>query len=214
MKTKSIIKKTSSELFFKYCENGDGSFIGVSSSAIADIIYSVISTGEMPYIQLFEDRVSLFDIVKQNYIQDMDEKQINQIIEQVWTSNDKVRSWYNKDYYVGMMWVYFNRMKKHNLNVPEFILPPKERMDMGTLKKYYPSYYEELRNYLVQSMPRDKEGYYYSTIQDGDEAPYRSKYLHAFEMDHIKPISKGGLTEKGNLQMILRKQNIAKSNKM
>ena len=212
--SEQYIEKISSELFFKYCEKGNGVFIGVSSKAISEIIRTFLSVGEKPYIQLFKDRVSLFDIVKHNYIPDMSKKTFDNIIEQVWQSNAKVRSWYEKDYYIGMMQVYFNRMKKQSLNSPEFILPPKERMDLGTLKKYYPAYYEELRNYLKQQMSRDEEGYYYSAIQEGNEAPYRSKYLIAFEIDHIKPISKGGLTTKENLQMILRKQNIAKSNKM
>jgi hypothetical protein len=100
----------------------------------------------------------------------MREEQFKQTIEQVWNSNSKIRSWYDKDYYIGMMWVYFNRMKKHSLTSPEFILPPKERMDMGTLKKYYPSYYQELRNYLIQNMPRDNEGYYYQVFMRRDDA--------------------------------------------
>ena len=211
--SEQYVERLSSELFFKYCEKGNGSYIGVSSDAISDIIRAFISMGEIPNIHLFEDRVSLFDIVKENYTEGMSEKDFELVIENIWSSNLKVRSWYNKDHYIGMMHVYRNRMKKSKLNAPEFILPPKERMDMGTLKKYYPAYYEELRNYLKQNTPRDEEGYYYSAIQEGDDAPYRSRYWHAFEMDHIKPISKGGLTEKENLQMILRKQNIAKSNK-
>ena len=207
------IEEVSSRLFFKYCENGTGKYIGVSSETIFDIIQTYLSTGEMPSIHLFEDRVSLFDIVKDNYTEGMAEDRLESVIEQVWNSNAKVRSWYDKDLYIGMMHVYFNRMKKQTLNSPDFLLPPKEQMDMGTLKKHYPTYYQELRNYLIQNIMRDDEGYYYSAIQDGEEAPYRSKYLHAFEMDHIVPISKGGLTVKENLQMILRKQNIAKSNK-
>ena len=136
---------------------------------------------------------------------------IEKIITDVWDNSAKVRMWYDHDFYRGMMHVYFNRKNTPKLNAPEFTRPPKEKMDMGELKKYYPAYYQELRGYLLQSMQKDEEGYYYSAIQE-EAAPSRSKYLHMFEMDHIIPISKGGLTVKENLQMILRSQNIRKGN--
>ena len=87
-------------------------------------------------------------------------------------------------------------------------------MDMWEIKKHYPSYYNELREYLILNMKKDDEGYYYSAIQEEGKAPIRSKQLHLFEMDHIIPISRGGLTVKENLQMITRKQNREKGNKI
>ena len=84
---------------------------------------------------------------------------------------------------------------------------------LGEIKKYYPAYYQELREYLILNMKKDEEGYYYSAIQEEGKPPVRSKYLYMFEMDHIVPISKGGLTVKENLQMIFRTQNIAKGAK-
>ena len=143
----------------------------------------------------------------------MSEKEINAVIEDVWNQNGNVRDWYDKDFYYGMMRVYFNRMSPETYRAPEFVLPPKEQMDMGELKKHYPEYYRELRDYLVLRMKKDEEGYYYSDLQD-EEQPVRSKDLGMFEMDHIIPISKGGLTTKENLQMITRKQNRKKSDSM
>ena len=156
----------------------------------------------------------MVDIVKSNYAEEMSEADIENVIWKIWESNAKVRAWYDKDFYYGMMQVYFNRMKPVSVRGPEFILPPKERMDMGEIKKYYPEYYQELRNYLVLGMQRDEAGYYYSAIQEEGKPPIRSKYLHMFEMDHIVPISKGGLTVKENLQMITRIQNREKGNKL
>lgn len=40
--------------------------------------------------------------------------------------------------------------------------------------------------------------------------PIRFRSLRAFEMDHVKEISAGGLTVKENLRMITRKQNLEK----
>ena len=113
-----------------------------------------------------------------------------------------------------MMRVYFNRMVPKSSPAPEFVLPPKEQMDMGEFKKYYPAYYHELREYLVSRMKKDDEGYYYSDMQEAGKPPIRSKHLEMFEMDHIIPISKGGLTVKENLQMITRKQNRVKSDSL
>lgn len=212
--TQQEISAISTELFFKYCESGDGTFIGVSSRIISDIIWTYLATQELPVLQQIGDRVSLMDIVKSNYTEEMSEEDIKNAIWKIWESNSKVRAWYDKDFYYGMMQVYFNRMKPGSVRGPEFILPPKERMDMGEIKKYYPEYYQELRNYLVLGMRRDEEGYYYSAIQEEGKLPVRSKYLHMFEMDHIVPISKGGLTVKENLQMITRIQNREKGNKL
>lgn len=206
------IREWSSKLFFKYCEQGTGAYIGVSGEMIRDIILTCLSSGECPVLLVINDRVSLLDIVKANYTEELSEQDIEKIIADVWSNSAKVRMWYDREFYYGMMHVYFNRMKSQSLNAPEFKRPPKEQMDMGEIRKYYPAYYQELREYLILSMKKDEEGYYYSAIQEEGKPPYRSKYLRMFEMDHIKPISKGGLTVRENLQMILRSQNIVKSN--
>lgn len=212
--TQRDIESASAELFFKYCECGNGAYIGVSSRTIYDIILTYLSTQELPVFQKIEDRVSLQDIVKANYLETMTDAEIENVIARIWESNSKVRAWYDKEFYYGMMQVYFNRMKPGKVRAPEFVLPPKEKMDMGEVKKHYPEYYQELRNYLILNMPRDEEGYYYSAIQEEGKPPVRSRYLYMFEMDHKKPISKGGLTVKENLQMITRIQNRAKGNKL
>ena len=208
------IKATSFDLFFRYCEHETRAFIGISSEVIQDLILTYLATQELPQIQRIEDRVSLTDIVKQNYSEGMNEHQINEVIQSVWTNNPKVRSWYEKDFYYGMMRVYFNRMDSATLRAPEFILPPKEEMDMWEIKKHYPAYYHELREYLILNMRKDEDGYYYSAIQEDGQPPIRSKHLRMFEMDHIIPISKGGLTIKENLQMITHQQNMQKGAKI
>ena len=202
------IEKIASRLFFKHCESGNGAYIGISSDSIEDIIKTYIASQKVPAINAIEDRISLYDIVKEAYSPELSDKDIEKYIETLYANNAKVRMWYDKDFYVGMMHVYFNRMKKRTLNAPEVVRLPKEKMDMGEIKKYYPEYYDELRKYLIQNMKRDEEGYYYSAIQEDGQPPFRSKYLKMFEMDHIVPISKGGLTIKDNLQMILRSQNV------
>ena len=210
----NYIEKISSELFFKYCESGTGKYIGISSSTVSDVIHTYLSSFKIPQIQRFENRVSLFDIAKNLLLPNFTENQLNEKIVEIWNTNEKVRMWYDREFYDGMMHIYFNRIKKHNVSAPRFKLPPKEKMDMGEIKKYYPAYYDELRNYLKHSMYQDDEGYYYSAIQEKGQPPARSKLLSAFEMDHIIPISKGGLTIKENLQMILRTQNLKKGSKI
>ena len=209
--TSAEVREAASSLFFRFCEKGNGSFIGISSGIIRDLIMTYLQTQEIPQIRILENRVSLFDVAKEKYAEGMREKEIDAVIEDVWNQNEKIRGWYDKDFYYGLMRVYFNRMSAEASRTPEFVLPQKEKMDMQELKKYYPEYFRELREYLILHMKKDEEGYYYSAVQEDGESPVRSKHLAAFEMDHIIPISKGGLTVKENLQMITRKQNREKS---
>ena len=65
------IKAISIDLFFKHCENGSGVFIGISSETIQELIFTYLATQELPKIHKIEDRVSLTDIVQQNYIKGM-----------------------------------------------------------------------------------------------------------------------------------------------
>lgn len=209
--TSAEVREAASSLFFRFCEKGNGSFIGISSGIIRDLIMTYLQTQEIPQIRILENRVSLFDVAKEKYAEGMREKEIDAVIEDVWNQNEKIRGWYDKDFYYGLMRVYFNRMSAEASRTPEFVLPQKEKMDMQELKKYYPEYFRELREYLILHMKKDEEGYYYSAVQEDGEPPVRSKHLAAFEMDHIIPISKGGLTVRENLQMITRKQNREKS---
>ena len=125
------IKSKSIELFFKYCEQESGEFIGVSSETIRDIILTYLATREMPAIRKIEDRVSLTEIVAQNYFDGMSDKEVESVIKNVWDNNAKVRSWYEREFYYGMMRVYFNRKKTVKLSGPEFVLPPKEKWICG-----------------------------------------------------------------------------------
>lgn len=208
------VKIRASELFFKYCESGSGAYMGVSGESIEDVIRSYLATKEVPVINRIDDRVSLSDIMEEIYSSDVNEGEMQRRIIDVYNINKKVRSWFDKDEYIGLMNVLLNRKRPKAMNAPQFVLPPKERMDMAELKKYYPAYYNEIRNYLILNMKRDEEGYYYSAIQEEGKPPIRDKNLGAFEMDHIIPISRGGLTEKGNMQMITRVQNRKKGNKI
>lgn len=54
----------------------------------------------------------------------------------------------------------------------------------------------------VYGNAKDEEGYYHSAISN-----FKSKYKRDFQIYHIKPISKGGLTETSNLQLLSRKED-------
>ena len=66
--TQTDVESVSAALFFKYCENGNGSYIGVSSRTITDLILTYLETQELPTWNKITDRVSLQDIAKTNYI--------------------------------------------------------------------------------------------------------------------------------------------------
>ena len=203
--TEQEIKAKASDLFFKYCSTGK--YIGFSSESIKDIILSYLHQGEIPGIKLIADRVSLYDLTKELDSLCQSEEDFDKKLGEVWDKKPLISQWYDREEYEGLMHVYYNRLHPKKMNAPEFILPEKEDMDMGTLEKYYPQYRAELREKLVQNMEKDSEGYYLSAIVGEDGTRYRSKDLRTFEMDHIIPISKGGKTVLENLQMISKVEN-------
>ena len=54
----------------------------------------------------------------------------------------------------------------------------------------------------------DAEGYYFSA-----QSGYKSKNKLDFHIDHILPMSRGGLTELDNLQLLTRSENLTKGNR-
>jgi ATP-dependent helicase IRC3 len=120
---------------------------------------------------------------------------------------------YDFNYYEGLMKVYRQRYINVKLKKPDFIMPNKEDMDMGTLKKYFPAYYEELREYVYQKAYDTETGKYVAAQPSENGEYYSSPYRKLFEIDHIVPISKGGKTIKENLQLLYYKDNRIKGNR-
>jgi len=78
----------------------------------------------------------------------------------------------------------------------------KEKLNLNQLKEKYPKYYQELVD-SVYKKGQNKDDGLYQCAKSG----YRSKQKFQFEIDHIIPMSKGGLSKTDNLQLLKRSEN-------
>lgn len=76
-----------------------------------------------------------------------------------------------------------------------------EKLSMSELRENYPLYWRKLRDNVFEKY-KDNNGFYTCAIS-GE----KSKSKINFQIDHIKPMSKGGLTVLENLQILTRKCN-------
>ena len=84
-----------------------------------------------------------------------------------------------------------------------------EEMDMDQIRTYNPRYWRWLSDQVYEKFKvMGQDGFYKSAISD-----YKSKNKLDFHIDHIKPMSKGGLTTLDNLQLLTRKENAEKGAK-
>ncbi len=88
--------------------------------------------------------------------------------------------------------------KKELINISD--LPLQE------IRRRYPELGEKIRNSVFEKFT-DTNGFYYSAQSD-----YKSRNRLNFQIDHIKPMSEGGLTILDNLQLLTRVENLKKSN--
>ena len=75
---------------------------------------------------------------------------------------------------------------------------------MSELREYVPKYWKKLSDTVFERY-KDKDDFYHSANSD-----FKSESKLNFQIDHIKPISKGGLTKLENLQLLTRKENAEK----
>ena len=81
-----------------------------------------------------------------------------------------------------------------------------EEMPLQQIRECYPAYGEKLRNAVFESAFENGQ---YKCVHCGMTSPHRKD----FQVDHIVPMSKGGKTVIGNLQLLCRKCNGIKGDK-
>lgn len=80
-----------------------------------------------------------------------------------------------------------------------------QKLTMYKLREHSPTTWHHLRE-AVFNRQRDAEGYYYCAASE-----YRSRDRLQFQIDHIKSMKDGGLTEIDNLQLLCRSEHIKKT---
>jgi hypothetical protein len=94
-------------------------------------------------------------------------------------------------------------------SLPQDIKEQREvdKLSLWELREKMPEYWKKLRDAVFEKS-RDKDGYY-TCARSG----FKSKHKLHFQIDHIVPFSKGGLTTLDNLQILTRKENLIKGSK-
>lgn len=82
-----------------------------------------------------------------------------------------------------------------------------QELPLQEIRCRLPELEEKLRDAVFEKYS-DSNGFYYSA-----QSGYKSRNKLDFQIDHIKPMSDGGLTVLDNLQLLTRTENLRKSNK-
>lgn len=213
-KLRELSKKVEDEYFYGYDK-----FIGYRIADIEDVLRYYSLYENMPEFIKFEDRYK-FDIgkiAKEIINRDFGEKSKDEYLKKIWeddSSHWKAFCGYSSFEYFNYE-VYVAIRKEHNpdfykrpISKPEDIkeLRKLEKLSMFELREKFPKCWRQLKN-RVYEMSKDENGLYTCAIS-GKKSNKKNK----FQIDHIKPMSKGGLTTLENLQILTRKENAIKSN--
>ena len=79
-----------------------------------------------------------------------------------------------------------------------------QELPLYEIRSRYPELGEKIRN-TVFNKYKDADGFYHSA-----QSTFKSKNRLYFQIDHIKPMAKGGLTTLDNLQLLTREENMIK----
>lgn len=82
-----------------------------------------------------------------------------------------------------------------------------EELPLQKIIDKYPAYGISLRDTIFERS-KDKDGFYVCA-----NCGFKSKTHEFLQIDHIKPLSKGGLTTADNLQVLCRRCNAQKGDK-
>lgn len=174
---------------------------------------------EEPYFHSFNlntDELDVKNIAEHILDNRLDEYSKKEYLDSVWQSDD------------NMINIFFANRKKFfreqvNIEIDK-ILNPKEytvnthmnpnpngdilKLSLNEIRKYDKEYEKQLRDQTYEKS-RDKNGYY--TCQN---CHHKSKNKVDFEVDHIRPLNKGGLSTPENLQILCPTCNRKKSDKI
>ncbi|MCG4585545.1 tetratricopeptide repeat protein, partial [Anaerosalibacter bizertensis] len=201
----------------KYFEGYDTT-IGYRSEDIKDILRYFAQTSFKPVFLAFEDREK-YDISKiALYIweSDMRRTEEKQYVDELWNDEKgflKIFFGGNKRYFIEQLNNEIYKISRGISTAPkEGSTVSEEEVDMKKLtlwqiKQKDFKYWKSLTDSVYNNF-KDEDGYYFSA-----QSGFKSKKKGDFQIDHIKPMSKGGLTELSNLQLLTRKENMEKGDK-
>ncbi len=183
---------------------------------IKDILqYYAQIEAEPKYVELKERAKYDLGKVAQTIIEeDKGRKAEEEYKSRLWDSNEiewKAFFGYDKRYFLNEIDLAIRRLSNPDLFKKSSTVPSdsKEtrdynRLSMSELRDIAPEYWKQLSD-AVYNKYRDEEGNYVSAT-----GAYKSKNKLDFQIDHIKSMHNGGLTELNNLQLLTRSENALK----
>ena len=198
---------------------GSEKYPGYLIEDIKDILFLYAQKGEQPDLIKFTDRdkFDLTKIAKEIYDNDWGGRAKKRFLEDCWNKDEnewKVFFGFDKKYFINEVDLILRKMDFPDLfitNVNKPITVQEERnyqkLSMSELRDYVPKYWKKLSDKVFEKY-KDDDGFYFSAKSD-----FKSKSKLNFQIDHIIPLSKGGLTKLDNLQLLTRKENVDKGDK-
>lgn len=203
----------------------DEFFIGIEKHPayylkdIKNLLQYYMVQGTIPqYIELKDrEKYNIDNIAKQIYDEDLGRRKTAELLDTVWNNNEiEWQTFFNYDKRIFLQEIdnSLRRIEnpelfKQTSEIPtdEKEIRAYEKMPLYEIRKVNPTYEKWLREQVFENA-KDEDGYYVSA-----ESGYKSKNRLIFQVDHIKPISNGGLTSLDNLQLLTRGENAIKGAK-
>jgi len=208
-----LCKKVEDSFFY-----GTEKYPGYEPEDIKDILFYYAQKEDIPkFIELKDrEKYDIKRIVDEILEKDLGEKAKTKMLNKYWNDNEtewKAFFGFNEKYFLNEIDLDLRKRLHPELYIqktfPKDI--PEERsykkLSMPDLREHCPKYWRKLRDKVFEKF-RDEDGYYHSAKGD-----FKSKNTQNFQIDHIKPISKGGLTVIDNLQLLTRQENASKGDK-
>ena len=203
------------EIFFYGCEK----YPGYLQEDIKDILLFYAQKEIQPDFIKLEDRekFDLTKLAKEILDKDMRRKEQKEFLDKNWNKNEsewKVFFGFDKKYFRNEVDLILRKLEdpdefKIDDSSPEVIGEKRsyEKLSMSELREHDPEYWKKLSDAVFKKYT-DEEGYYYSKMSN-----FRNRSKLKFQIDHIVPMSKGGLTKLDNLQLLTREENALKGDK-
>ncbi|MBC8630134.1 DEAD/DEAH box helicase family protein [[Eubacterium] tenue] len=189
--------------------------IGFNESDIKDIFRYYDLTEETPLFIPFEGRekYDISALAKEIVENDFGPRKQNDYLNGKW--EDEQAGWkiyFNNNKHIFINEVnraVYNELNKDEIKSPKVNSPKVDytKLSMSQIYKIDKFYWRKLSDEVYKKY-QDEEGYYKSAT-----GSYKSKSKKYFQIDHIKPMSKGGLTVLENLQLLTIWENYNKGDK-
>lgn len=192
---------------------------GYNKEDIKDILKYFALKGVEPPFLYFKDRENydISSVAKFVYDNELGGKRKREYLDELWAKENSFFRVYfgdNKLYFRKCLDNEIMKLEEpeiYNVSSSEVTVIPEiidiNKLSLHEIQKKNPEYWREITE-SVYDKSKDKDGFYTCAISG-----FKSKSKLYFQIDHIIPMAKGGLTEIENLQVLRRDINIIKSDK-